>query len=288
MTLEKGTLNEGEDRNESKPVDFLDTSKFSDQNTESKTDLSMADAFNKKMQEMTEEFNRKLEDQAKQFGAAATSGSSGFSKENAEMISMAVAQAMKMVNPKEIDSEIGMAEEEIPPGDYDKKGTRFCCPLVGYIVSDDIRRGQRVILPYKKKEVVFEYVSTRRIRTGKYEQIHPYSAYTSNSHRLTKWLREHSLYGTMFYETSTEAVHVDARKASRMADVMRNVRGYELRDLLKRCDEYGVSHTEDPNVMKQNLAYAIVMKEIDGEAESQRRSLEETYKHEKMFKGAGV
>jgi len=215
--------------------------------------------------------------------AAPAAQTGGLTPDDIAKIAAIVAQTQKVINPKDIDFEAGIDEQDVPVEDYDPIGVRFCCPLVGYLIVDDMRKGHRVKLPYNKKEVFFTYAATRRTRTGKYEQLAPLSVFRSNSHKLTEWLRSHTLYGIMFYETSNEAINADATKAIRLASIMKSLQQLELHDLFRRCKEYGLEMSEDASVMRGNIAFAMIQREIDGEAEQARASLAETFKSSQLL-----
>jgi hypothetical protein len=202
-----------------------------------------------------------------------------FSEEDIASIAAIIASRQKPSGPqRDINYDEGIEEEDIPTEDWDPKGVRFCCPLVGYLIQDDLRKGHRIKLPYNKKEVFFEYAATRVTQVGKYEQAAPLSVFRSHSHKLTKWLREHSLYGIMFYETSNEAMNADASKALRMASIMKALQPLELHDLFRRCKEYGVEMSEDAAVMRGKIAYAMISKEIESEADRSKAILDDNYK----------
>ncbi len=209
---------------------------------------------------------------------AVQNSGSGLNDLDIAKIAAIIAQTQKALVTKDPDYENGVQEEDVPLEDWDEKGVRFCCPLVGYLIQDDIRKGHRVKLPYNKKEVFFNYAATRITGVGKHNQTAAISVFRSNSHKLTKWLREHTLYGSMFYETSTEAINSDASKALRMASIMRHLQSLEVHDLFRRCKDYGLDASEDAGVMRGKIAYAMIEKEIETEATRSKMALDDTYK----------
>lgn len=179
---------------------------------------------------------------------------------------------------RDLDFQAGIKEEDIPEGDYLDKPIRFCAPFAGYVIVDDTRKGHRVLLPYNKKSIFFEYVATRRVQQGKYESTAPYSIYECKSQKEAEWLRSHSLYNTLFYETSTQAVSMDVVKMQKLARIMTILQRYEFHDLIKRCKEYNVAVGEDPAAMRANLAYAMVDSELKSEQLAAERLLGDTAK----------
>lgn len=193
-------------------------------------------------------------------------------------ISAAILESRKLLGKEDVDYGAGIAVEQIPVDDWDEKGVRFCAPLVGYLINDDRRKGHRVLPPFGVREIFFEYVATKRTRAGKYEQVAPICAFESHSKAQIKWLREHSLYGIMFFETSTQAANVDASRAMRMSTYLQVVKNYELNDLMKRCKEYNLPMSEDAQVMRTNIAYKMAELEIENEKKISLQALEDSHK----------
>lgn len=201
---------------------------------------------------------------------------SGFTATDLEKIVGAIVKVNK--KDENVDFQAGIYEEQIPADDFDKEGTRFCCPTVGHILVDDNRMGQRVVLPYKKPYIEFKYASTRKIYgQGKYASISPYSVYRSHSKKETEWIRNHSLYNVLFYESSNMAASSDALRMSRMATVMGMLKNYELPELVNMCKSYDTQpNFENVQAMRMNLAVKIVEKEEQQEADTTKNSLAKT------------
>jgi len=158
------------------------------------------------------------------------------------------------INQKDIDYSQGVQEEAIPVEDYVKEGVAFFAPFSGYVISGDIRKGVPVKLPFNKKSIFFEWATSRRIQQGKYDGISHISMYRSHSKKEIEWLREHSFYGSYFYETSKSMANLDAQKASRVAEIMSYLKSMDLNDLYKRADEYGIQKSEDVASLRGNIA----------------------------------
>lgn len=201
-----------------------------------------------------------------------------------EMLANALGSLNAKQRQDEIDFDEGISEDQIPVDDYVEEGVRFCAPFVGYVISDDRRKGMIVKLPYNKKSIFFEHAATRITQTGKYNNTHPFSVYVSKSKKEIEWLRSHSLYNITFYETSTEAVNADAAKAARLSVIMNSIKDYELPDLMSVAKQYGVPITEDASIMKHNLAFVILEKEMNAEIEQQRKRHEENAKHSLLLR----
>jgi hypothetical protein len=190
-----------------------------------------------------------------------------------------IIQASVNTRDRDLNYEAGIKEEDIPVDDFIEPGVRFCAPFVGYVIVDDRRKGHRVLLPYNKPSIFFEYGATRRIQQGKYEAVAPYSVYTSKSKKEIQWLRDHSHYNIFFYESSTAAVGADVIRMQKTARVMTVLQHYTLHDLIKRCREYNVAPSEDPASMRSQLVQVMVDVEIKSEQSATERILSETHKH---------
>lgn len=186
---------------------------------------------------------------------------------------------------KGIDYAAGIQEEQIDIDDWDEKGIRFCAPFVGYCIVDDVRKGQRVKLPYNKEKIFFDYGATRRMTQGKYEGVSVYSVYTSQSKKEIAWLRNHRYYNIYFYESTTQAMNTDTMKAQRIGRIMAVLSNYEMDALLKRCKEYSVPMGEDAAVMRSHLAMKMMEREIAEEIESTKKQLSDAYKAQLLLEG---
>lgn len=189
-----------------------------------------------------------------------------------------IIQASVNTRDRDLNFEAGIKEEDIPIDDYLEIGVRFCAPSGGYVIVDDRRKGHRVLLPYNKPNIFFEYEATKRIQQGKYEIIAPYSVYVSKSKKEVEWLRNHSYYNVLFYESASDAVAADVVKMQKMARVMTLLQNYSFPELVKRCKEYNISAGEDPASMRSQLAHAMVEVEIKSESSKTERLLHETNK----------
>lgn len=244
---------------------------FTEQEENGKKDAQSNEELLKIIKTQSDQFNA-LQEQVKSLQEKQTSLGS------AEVLAQALASFASKQKEKDLDYEAGIPEEEIPEGDFIKEGVRFCAPFVGYVISDDKRKGQRVILPYGKKIIEFDYTATRVTQSGKHQNSHPISAYISRSHKEVEWLRKHSLYGIMFYETTTEAANADAIKATRLATIMNHIKDYEMPDLMARAQENGVAINEDTSRMRMNLAFKILEKELEAEQLQVSKTLEENFR----------
>ena len=203
----------------------------------------------------------------------------GFNKSDTGNLVQQLADAIKLNAKPELDYEGGIPESEMDTDDYDEKGTRFCCPRVGYVITDDKRKNQRVKIPYNKKSIFFSHIGTRILKVGKYDSTAPICAYISHSKKETAWLREHTMYKVDFYENANDAAHADSEKIQRMSTVMTVLKNYELPQLMSVCTTYGIGVTpESPEIMRMNLAIRMTDDQMKQEKERTATSMNEAYK----------
>lgn len=232
------------------------------------------DQFLKIISELSEEV-RKLKENRQPVSFPTTQGMT------ADDIAKLIEASAKGYKSGERDGNIdyakGIREEDIPADDYDEKGVRFCAPNVGYVISSDRRKGHEVVLPYNKATIFFEYQATKRMQQGKYESVSPYCAYTSHSKKEIEWLRNHTHYNVMFYESATQALSQDVERMKKMTRIMTLLNHYTVPELLKRCTEYGVAKGENADVMRGHLALAMADKEVESERVKIQKRAEETF-----------
>lgn len=174
----------------------------------------------------------------------------------AAIVAATIEATKKSVDSIDMNYEKGIDESLIPPDDYmDAKGAvKFFAPCGGYAICDDLRKGQRVLLPWGKKVIFFENPAVTKIQRGKYEELLVISEYTSRSKKEVEWLREHRLFRTKFFESTGSVQSADLVKMSKMSRIMSNVQAYELPDLLKAAQQNGVEVSQDYEAVRFALA----------------------------------
>jgi len=180
-------------------------------------------------------------------------------------------------------------KEIMPPeDDYNEVGVRFCAPFVGYFVNDDFRKNRRVKLPFNKPHIFFDYASTRRVGQGRFASTAPYSVYTSHSELEIQWLRDHSNYDIMFFESSTEAANAKTVQAIRLSSIMSTLRDYELNQLIQVARENKVPYNEDIHALRINVATKLSENQLALEEKRAKEQVSETYKSVELLKTTGL
>lgn len=200
----------------------------------------------------------------------------GMTAEQINSIVLTVAKAMK--KDEDIDYANGITEEQMPKEDYNKDGIMFCHPSCGWVITDDERQGQRVLIPYKKRSIFFKYQSELRHGYGKFETLTALATYVSHSNKEIKWLREHTLYNVVFFENTNIASQQDVKKMQRLTEVMRTIGSFDLPTLLRYCDENEVPKSNDIPSMRQQVAFKIMEREGNQLAKKTEDMLSEAFK----------
>lgn len=184
---------------------------------------------------------------------------------------------------EDLDYSEGIKSEDIPLDDYIENGITFCAPFSGYAIADDRRQGHLIRLPYNKKFIFFDYQGQRKFQQGKYIQLMVFSTYTSKSKKEIQWLREHTFFGTMFYESTKDIESFDVQRAQKLARIMNMLTQFELPQIISRCKEYGVPIGQDISVMRSMLAMEMSKRELDSEKTAKQRNIEEAEKEKKLL-----
>lgn len=182
-----------------------------------------------------------------------------------------------------LDYSAGIRAEDIPIDDYDEDGVVFCSPFTGYAIADDRRKGHLITLPYNKKFIFFEFQGQRKYQQGRYQQMMVFSTYHSKSKLEIAWLREHTFFGTMFYESTKGLENFDVQRAQKLARIMTALSHLELPSIISRCKEYNVAINQDISVMRSMLAMEMSKRELESEQNSTQRRLEEIEKEKKLL-----
>ncbi len=204
----------------------------------------------------------------------------GITTDQINAIVQTVAKAMK--KDEDIDYLNGITEEQIPIDDYNEQGVMFCHPSCGWVITDDERKGQRVLIPYKKRSIFFKYQSELRHGYGKFETLTALATYVSHSNKEIQWLRDHTLYNVVFFENTNIASQQDVAKMQRLTMVMRTIGSFDLPTLLRYCTENDVPKSNDIPSMRQQVAFKIMEREGNQLAEKTKDMLSEAFKMKAM------
>lgn len=232
-----------------------------------------------------EELSAKLEKQLSQTQQTQAAGAGIQSNDI-----LALAKAIQgQRDAASIDFEEGIFAEQMPVDDIlpREEWVTFCAPKAGYALVDDNRNGMTIKLPYGKKVIFFEYVTTNRTQNGKDNITVPLSTYTCKSLIERDWIRQHSMYGSLIFESTTQAASADALRAVRMAQILSVVKDYDQPKLIVEARRYGVEFTGNVEVTRLNLVERMLEKEAQAQEANQKRILEETFIARELMNGKG-
>lgn len=155
-----------------------------------------------------------------------------------------------------------------------KDWTIFVSHRVGYVIADDKRHGKNIRAPFNLIE--FKYNNTKRVTNGKETELFHISTYICKSKRENKWLREHSAFGTMFFDKISGALNVNAKKAARLMKVMTGLRNYGQAELVMLARQNGIELVDDLNIMRASIATVMVENQLKQEEKATEMVLRET------------
>lgn len=184
---------------------------------------------------------------------------------------------------KNLDYRGGIRAEDIPMDDHMDEVITFCAPFTGYAIADDKRKGHLILLPYNMDCIFFEFQGTRRQQEGKHIQLLSFSTYKTQSKKVAQWLREHTFFNTMFYESTKGAASFDVQRAMKLSRIMSFVSNFEMPQIINRCKDYQIPIGEDLDVMRSMLAMKMADAELNSEQTSTQRRLVELEKEKELL-----
>lgn len=200
-----------------------------------------------------------------------------------DFLSMMAKYQTELKNQEKIDYEEGIRAEDIPVDDYIENGVVFSAPSVGMCIVDDRRMGHRVVLPYGKKAIMFIHTATRHVKRDKYTELVTMCSYKSHSKAEVEWLRKHSLYNAVFYETTKGVIGAEIQNATRIARILGSLNQIDMPSIVKRCKEYKVPVTDDIATMRAGLAVKMSEAEAKSEETVTHKRLQEIEKEKEML-----
>lgn len=186
---------------------------------------------------------------------------------------------------KDLNYEEGIYEHEIPIEDYleEKDWVQFCVPKAGYTLSDDRRMGQIVKLPYGKRVIFFDYLLTNRSVQGKHTVTTPVATYVCKSNAERDWIRKHTFYDILIFESTSQAVSTDAEKALRFSRVFDVLKTQGAAQIFSEARKRGLSINENIDELKKTLAMAMVDAEFAVEKQAHGDRATEAFKERQLL-----
>jgi hypothetical protein len=206
------------------------------------------------------------------------SGESSAIKELAKEV-----KELKEGDPREKDY---VEEENIDPEDQLDEPHTFFCYKSGYFIVDDRRKGLPVQTPFGNT-IRFQYNSSKR-RTGfrgEEQRLH-IATYSTYSAKERDWLKNHSLFGVMFFDKLDKASDEFARKSALVATYFEHYQNANQQELISYCNSLGVDPVDDLKVMRIRLAEARADQDMRTTSEHTYHRLNESEKERMITEGA--
>lgn len=201
----------------------------------------------------------------------------------------ALAEAIASLNKKvdDIDYKKGIDESQIPADDIlpREKWVTFCVPKAGYPLTCDQRNGYIVKLPYGKELIWFEFIHMNKALLGKHTVTTPIATYVCRSKKECDWIRNHSLFGTLIFESTKAAMNTDAEKAMRLATVVGMLKSKELPEIVADSRQFNLPFIENVDQMRTNLAMAMVDREYESYRKMETDRAEQAWKEQQLIAG---
>lgn len=188
----------------------------------------------------------------------------------------------------ELDYQSGIREDQIPEDDYlvdPKDWVTFCVPKAGYVLTDDKRKGHVVKLPFNRDAIFFEYITTNRTQNGKHTVTTPLSTYVCKSKAERDWIRNHSYYQSLIFESTTDAASVDSVKAMRTASIMNILRTKDTPSIISQARSLEIQFNGDVEATRMHIAQKMVEIEMDQKMKQIQDRLGATYLEKKIKDG---
>lgn len=186
---------------------------------------------------------------------------------------------------KDLNYEEGIYEHEIPVEDYleEKDWVQFCVPKAGYTLSDDRRMGQIVKLPYGKRVIFFDYLLTNRSVQGKHTLTTPVATYVCKSKAERDWIRKHTFYDILIFESTSHAVSTDAEKALRFSRIFDVLKAQSAAQIFSEARKRDLPINENVDELRKSLAMKMVEVEFALEKQAHGDRATEAFKERSLL-----
>lgn len=150
----------------------------------------------------------------------------------------------------------------------------FISNTVGYVITDDLRNGQPIRVPYGVIE--FKFDSAKEVKNGKESDIFNISKYVCKSRKELDFLRKHSGYRFFHFENIKGAKSVNAQKAIKMQTVFKSLQSLGQHQLINLAHQHDIPIPEDIFSLRGEIAFKIVDEQILKERNQTEQLLSET------------
>lgn len=143
-----------------------------------------------------------------------------------------------------------------------------------FIIGGDFNKGREVKPPIdiiRFKEV---YRSKQASKNGKGEQVVTMSSYLCTSKAELTFLKNHSLFGISFYETTKKTLSVDAFFAQKLIEASTAISRLTDAQMIARCKQEGIEISSDLGAMRKELIHRNARRSDDLEKNRQQQVID--------------
>lgn len=160
-----------------------------------------------------------------------------------------------------------MPEEPNDPDDWDENGVTFYAFVSYTVIGSDKRKGVEVFPPRsgtdENRLIHFAFDCTKRVQNGKQEDLICISKFTSNSNKLTEWMRKDSRYNVFFFETLPARMdHGTIIYVQRVSRYLAMTKTFDAGKCANTCTDLGIPTSMDLDEMRQRIALTMAEKDF--------------------------
>lgn len=195
-------------------------------------------------------------------------------------------EAIKELKGEDVRDMKYVPEQYIDEDDLMDEPAVFFCYKSGYAIVDDIRNGHSVRTPFGNV-IWFKYEASKKRQKGRETNHIHIAKYATRSQKEATWLRDHSMFGVIFFDRLGEASDELATKSALIAayyDVYRNAKASEL---ITYCQNMGIQPKDSPQTMRIALAQKRAEADLRDQKGRTQDQVETTAKEELIVGSSG-
>ena len=191
-------------------------------------------------------------------------GESENSDETVKLLRELVDSSRSEKYPGAIRTQVGVVrQEDIDLEDFMSDPKLFYSYHGYYSIYGDRRFNQDVATPYRRP-IVFKYHSTKTLPgNDKFSNTKIHMSICSiHSKKEYQWMKDSSLSGIEFFETSGSLNGIDVSLASKLSEVNTRISGMSQQEVLSRAEAEGIPLDADVSKVKHALINKLAQDEV--------------------------
>jgi len=145
-------------------------------------------------------------------------------------------------NPADLDPEDVLEEPDI-----------FWAPGFNVVIGDDVKNG-RAIPPPVNRVVWFKPEGSKRVQRGKETDMQIFSKFKCHSKKEGEWLRNHTLYGIIFFLKGSTDTNIDVRYTQKLMEYANGMNNMESNRVVEEARKLGIVFTEEIPLLRLGIA----------------------------------